>query len=314
MEIPFEYVVQCPACTASHRVAVGRPVMPVAQRFPAGVLTVPHPYRHRDLLECSECKLRYFATVPRLDALNSLYDQEESASFWQNPVQEKRKLTKMRSAGISISPKQSISVLDIGCHTGSFLGQLPPTWHLTGVDVSATAIRIVRTNLPNGFFYAGSLEDSELPHNSYDLVTAWDVFEHVHNVAIFVKKIHGLLRSGGLLVIETGNYASLFAKAAGMSWYYYSLLDHVVFYSPFVFRRILPSMGFENMQITLTFHRRMSWLRSLRSRAMAIGIASYTLRGRYDRVHLALSRAFGRFGTLPQPDFRDHVLVVARKD
>ncbi|GAC1521982.1 MAG: hypothetical protein NVS2B3_18070 [Vulcanimicrobiaceae bacterium] len=88
-------------------------------------------------------------------------------------------------------------VLDIGCAMGYVLRHLPNTWTRVGVDASAYAIEEARRALPDATF----INDVRPPQDAFfDLVTAFDVIEHVVAYPSMIADIDRILAPGGSIV------------------------------------------------------------------------------------------------------------------
>src|SRR4030067_552228 len=76
-----------------------------------------------------------------------------------------------------------------------------------------------------------SIEDVNFKKSSFDLVTLFDVVEHVENPRKVLLKIHNLLKEKGLLVINTGDTNSFFAKLQGKYWHFFIPPQHFFYFS-----------------------------------------------------------------------------------
>lgn len=185
-----------------------------------------------------------------------------------------------------------------------------------GVEVNATAAKRARQRLSKGRVLVDSFERADLPENSFDVVTAWDVVEHLPNLQHAINRVSRLLRDGGLFIFETGDYTSSFARYAGLAWYYYSIPDHFVFLAEEVARSLLQRCGFNIIEIWNGPHsraREMAGIELLISRLKSIAVIAYTLRGRVKWSHRMISLLLGKDGSLSNPYFTDHLTVGASK-
>lgn len=110
-------------------------------------------------------------------------------------------------------------VLDVGCAFGAFL-QLARGrgWDVAGVELSPYSSKWTREEAGIEVFN-GPLTESSYEPESFDLVTFWDVLEHVPDVAANLEHAAGLLRPGGYLILTTDNYRSLIAYLGQLSYY-----------------------------------------------------------------------------------------------
>jgi SAM-dependent methyltransferase len=93
----------------------------------------------------------------------------------------------------------SAKILDVGCGTGTMLGHLERYGEVVGVDADEEAIRFCHER---GVENARLLEIDRLPFDdaSFDLVTAFDVLEHIRDDAQTLEEIRRVLRPGGMLL------------------------------------------------------------------------------------------------------------------
>ena len=85
-------------------------------------------------------------------------------------------------------PDDVKSVLDVGCWRGDFLNSLPDTHDKTGVDISVAALQNVKAKA-----IACSVEELPFPNEKFDLVTSFEVLEHLP-YDIFSKSVSELER------------------------------------------------------------------------------------------------------------------------
>lgn len=96
-------------------------------------------------------------------------------------------------------------ILDVGCGTGVMTACLRRFGAVTAVDYSEAAIALARQFLPDVRFIAGSLETAALPPGSFDVVTLFDVTEHVPegDRQSFLDELARLATADALLLLST---------------------------------------------------------------------------------------------------------------
>ncbi len=100
------------------------------------------------------------------------------------------------------------TVLDIGCGSGHGSNLLAGKFKkVFGVDVSAEAIEYAKKNwqLNNIEFAVGSGTEIPFPGGQFDIVVAYEVFEHICDWQKFLSEIKRVLKPGGLVYISTPN-------------------------------------------------------------------------------------------------------------
>jgi SAM-dependent methyltransferase len=99
------------------------------------------------------------------------------------------------------------SVLDVGCGSGAFLaylGQRFPSIRKSGIELDAARAESARKRNAGASIHAGDaltvLRDLDA---QYDLVTLWDVIEHVPDPAALLQALATRLAPGGTLFVQT---------------------------------------------------------------------------------------------------------------
>ncbi|MBM4395998.1 MAG: class I SAM-dependent methyltransferase [Deltaproteobacteria bacterium] len=109
------------------------------------------------------------------------------------------------------------ALLDVGCAAGFVLDEARIAgWRVAGVDLSPFAIRVARDRF--GLRVWGRLAEVDAPDGTFDVVTFFQVLEHMPDPAAALAKAARLLRPGGLLLVETWDRDSLVARWLGRLW------------------------------------------------------------------------------------------------
>ena len=97
-------------------------------------------------------------------------------------------------------------MLEAGCGFGLFLKEAMEHFTCTGSDISDYAISQARKRLPDDVvLYSGVLDEIEI-HLRFDVITCFDVLEHIPDLNTALDNIEHLLRPGGLLVFTVPVY------------------------------------------------------------------------------------------------------------
>lgn len=96
-------------------------------------------------------------------------------------------------------------ILDLGCAFGTFLATLDSRWERFGVDVSRFATEEASRTVPGvAFACAGA---TEIPFSGpFDVITAFDVIEHIPSLDRVVSAIRGKASANGHLVFVVPVY------------------------------------------------------------------------------------------------------------
>ncbi|EPS42757.1 hypothetical protein H072_3271 [Dactylellina haptotyla CBS 200.50] len=107
---------------------------------------------------------------------------------------------------------KGLNVLDVGCGGGIFseaMARLPTTAKVTGLDPSEQVLAIARAHamkdptLPGKLQYVNSTIDDYSPDRQFDLITLFEVVEHVPYPAAFLETCMRHVRPGGWIVMST---------------------------------------------------------------------------------------------------------------
>ncbi len=109
-------------------------------------------------------------------------------------------------------------VLDLGCGLGDFAGELAGHGaRVVGCDVAETALRLARTRHPGIEFVLTGEEELSFSDESFDVVWAGEVLEHVQDGLGLLAEVRRVLRSGGRLVLSTPDHGRLRRLRLGLS-------------------------------------------------------------------------------------------------
>jgi 2-polyprenyl-3-methyl-5-hydroxy-6-metoxy-1,4-benzoquinol methylase len=149
-------------------------------------------------------------------------------------------------------------LLDMGCGLGFFLKVASgyPNWEVFGCEISAPAVQYARARLGLHNVMCTRLEDADFPPGSLDIITMWDVIDHILQPDPLLRRCHALLGKGGICFIRTPNLstqllrARLTRRVRGMqpTLAYLMPRDHLHIYSAVSIRRLLERNGFSCVQ------------------------------------------------------------------
>jgi len=135
-------------------------------------------------------------------------------------------------------------VLDVGAAYGFFVKAARDAGlDASGLEPVAPCARFAREEL-GVRLHTGRIEDAPLAAGSFDVVTLFDVIEHLTDPTSALERIHRLLAPGGMVVVETGDLGGLLARVVGARWYYYDPPQHLTYFSLASLEHLLDRCGF----------------------------------------------------------------------
>jgi SAM-dependent methyltransferase len=137
-------------------------------------------------------------------------------------------------------------LLDVGAATGFFVEQARAVgWDATGVEPSEWAAEYARNELGVDV-QTGTLESMQFPDGAFDVVTLWEVIEHLQDPRLTLAEIRRILRPGGRLVLSTPDAGSRAARLSGRRWLgWRKVPEHLFFFDRANLDRLLGRAGFK---------------------------------------------------------------------
>jgi len=131
-----------------------------------------------------------------------------------------------------IKYKSKGKLLDVGCALGFFVELAGAKgFDAYGFDPSTYAVAEASALVGGGRIKHGTIQSVRYPKKSFDVITLFDVFEHLHDPGADVAKLAGLLKDDGVMVIATGNTDSVMAKILKRRWTFYIPPQHLFFFN-----------------------------------------------------------------------------------
>jgi 2-polyprenyl-3-methyl-5-hydroxy-6-metoxy-1,4-benzoquinol methylase len=138
--------------------------------------------------------------------------------------------------------------LDAGCATGALLERMRERgWEVSGVEISTQMAEYGEKN--RGLSISTlPLEENGFVENSFDVIHASHLIEHLNNPAVFVREAWRILSTDGLFLVTTPNIAGMQAKLLGGRWRS-AIYDHLYLFSAKTLAALLWRTGFVVEQI-----------------------------------------------------------------
>ncbi|MEW6614151.1 MAG: class I SAM-dependent methyltransferase [Thermodesulfobacteriota bacterium] len=139
--------------------------------------------------------------------------------------------------------------LDVGCGSGAMLKNMGNLFeHSIGIEPSEASVKFATSTLglkvKHGFLLEGSF-----PHASFDLITFFDVLEHVINPKHLLLVASRLLKPEGWVLITTVNMHSFYRTISGKYWRFFTPLQHLTYFHSDALIMVLESCSFHNFTV-----------------------------------------------------------------
>ena len=235
-------------------------------------LLLDRPDSITKLLRCTNCGLVYQNPRPTFEEMGAHYPPEYES---YDPAPDPGKMSWLARQGYLYGMRKRTRavtrfktggrLLDVGCAAGTFLTgmQAIPGWDVEGVEVSSYAAELARSQFGLTVFN-GSLEAANFPAASFDAITLWDVFEHLHNPAGTLRELYRILKPHGILVMRLPNLDAWDAGWFGENWAGLDAPRHTYVFGRAPLRRMLTEQGYRLLRMATEMGGYMVFALSLR--------------------------------------------------
>lgn len=241
------------------------------------------------IVQCRNCGLVYLNPRPTQGEISSFYPESRYHPFkaihgagttvpgsthWQRALW----LSRRTEVG---------SVLDVGCGSGQFLLAMDALgWNCVGVEPNETAAQHARDAAGLEVLAGDIFAINQVA--IYDVITLWDVLEHVHSPYDVLVHCNRLLNLDGVIALHVPNWASIERRLFGERWTALDTPRHLYHFSPETIKHLLKRSGFR--------------VKTLQAKAPVLTLASNVLRWAGDRlyrqgrpkVHMAKTQSNGK--------------------
>lgn len=133
-------------------------------------------------------------------------------------------------------------LLDVGCGIGGFIDAASHCgWDSYGIDIS-NSVRIPQSKGLKAF--QGYIEEMNFMDNYFDVITMFDVIEHIVDLNSLMSSVRRLLRPNGGLIIVTPNIKSLTSRLLRSKWQAVEPEDHYSLFSSSALEFLVNKYGF----------------------------------------------------------------------
>ncbi|MEP7128066.1 MAG: class I SAM-dependent methyltransferase [Chitinophagales bacterium] len=204
-------------------------------------------YSMHHLVECEHCGFVFAGMIPDTSTLLRHYEGYGRRNYL-SPITVKR----YRELLVEFEKfRNQNRIIDVGCGIGFFLDVAKETgWNVFGTEYTDEAIRICREkgiSMQQGVLNAGNYEPG-----SFDVITSFEVMEHINNPVEEVQKFQVLLRTGGLVYVTTPNFNSLSRLLLKEKWNVIAYPEHLSYYTTTTLKKLFKDAGFSVFKIQTT--------------------------------------------------------------
>jgi len=205
-------------------------------------------------VKCKHCGLVQRNPQPDKNEILSRYSDTYGNDYLSYELKNETAFLKLqqlalKDAGFSKVEKtlfaeaKNPAILDIGCATGALIASLRGKgWRVTGVEISPSAIyaknerKLDVRDIP--------LEENHFPDNSFDVILASHLIEHLNEPKSFLEETYRILKTNGSLFITTPDISGFQSRLFGSRWRS-AIFDHLYLFSRRTLSKMLKTAGFK---------------------------------------------------------------------
>ena len=291
--------VSCPLCGGDNPQTLYEPWNTTVD--PRTVLSASGGVRGtQHIVKCIHCGLIYVNPRPRPEVVIESYASAQDEIYIG--ASATREATFRRCVRIVETYAARGKLLDVGCAAGFFvkaacdagwdaMGVEPCRW-LADYGLTKSGVTIIPSTLAEAHF----------PDESFDVVTMWDVLEHVPDPLAELREVFRILRPGGLLLVNFPDIGTWLARLTGKNWWFL-LSVHLTYFAKDALKEMLVKAGFAELRFRPNFQ-----LVNVGHLIKMGALYAPSISGTLGKVIEAL-----RLGSTPVPYYASQTNVMARK-
>ena len=204
-------------------------------------------YKSAHLCKCKNCGFVFSENIPSESELNNFYDGYGRADYL-SPITIKRynelldKFELFRKTG---------KIIDVGCGIGYFLEIAKQRgWEVYGTEYTDEAFEIctrkgIKMNL-------GKLDPNNYDSEMFDIITSFEVLEHINNPIEEISNFSEILRKEGLVYLTTPNFNSLLRYKLNEKYDVITYPEHLSYYTPKTINNVFKKLNFRKLKLQTT--------------------------------------------------------------
>jgi len=180
---------------------------------------------------CNKCEMIFLNPVFKDDELVRYYQLNNSnQALAHNSETEFYRRIYTSGLDLICKYKSSGNLLDIGCSSGFFLDIAANKFSPHGIELNKAEVAIARAKGHPVWDQPIDMVDFE-GNDKFDVISLWDVFEHIKDGKSYLQKLKGKLKSDGVIFLQIPSADSLAARIMRDKCNMFDGLEHVNLYS-----------------------------------------------------------------------------------
>lgn len=193
-------------------------------------------YEEHKLCKCNSCKFVFCKAKPTTLELQAYYK-----SYVRGTSLSSITIKRYNSLLENFEKfRRTNNILDVGCGDGYFLTEAAKRgWVVYGTEYTDEAITVCQGKGIN--MHKGPISEDTYNHEFFDILTSFEVIEHLNTPKKEVSIYASILRKGGLAYITTPNFNSISRLVLASSWNVIAYPEHLCYYTKSSLKKLFES-------------------------------------------------------------------------
>ena len=201
-----------------------------------------------ELLQCRQCSFVFCSKIPTDEQLQHYYGQSYERTKYFSPITRARYNEVLDSFE---KHRSSNKILDIGCGYGFFLEVAKERgWEVYGTELSDEAIAICEAKGIKTF--KGKIIDNSYSDEKFDIITSFEMIEHINYPIEYTQQIKRLLKPGGKAYVTTPNFNAVLRYRLKEAYNVIEYPNHLIYFTKNTLQSLFEQHGFETSKIKTT--------------------------------------------------------------
>lgn len=199
--------------------------------------------------KCKGCGLQRTTPRPTQSTIGAYYPESYAPYSGAKPRVRPTILRSVCSKFLGFRAKmlprvQGRRMLEVGCSNGTYLLEMAEEgWCVEGLEYSVEAAEAARKFGLN--VVTGTVESAMFEKDSYDIIAAWMVLEHLHDPVGTLARLRDWVKPEGYLVASVPDVNSLARRIFKEACYDVDLPRHLYHFNKETLKRVLDKAGWE---------------------------------------------------------------------
>ena len=235
-----------------------------SQSSPSGNATEPCPLclskqlkilfslKAEQFVRCKNCLLTHINPKPESGIIRSTYLDNYSKSY-EKKSEKKIKRARRYVRRMERQLKRKGRWLDVGCSAGFIVKASKDSgFESYGIDVDPEGIAYAKSFLSLSNVKIGTIENTSFETESFDVISAYDVIEHVEDIHSFTARLKELLAPEGIIDLITPNIEHWSVPKDLKIWKEIKPSEHLYYFSKKNLKQLLEEHGLQILKIRFT--------------------------------------------------------------